>query len=162
MSLLSTTAYTAWSDMLEDALKAETRPMTIDTQTSPKTLEELMSLTKHDNKTVRDQAARHIHDIVEKLSFVATRELNSVLEYKKVTDTLRGYDRPDRSRIVSEDIDASVVDALLQAVTDSNQIAHRFYALKARLLRQQTLSYHERNVPVRLTDEPSPTYTFEQ
>lgn len=162
ITLLSKSAYGNRSDMIEDALKQETRIMEVDGEESDKSFEELMTLTKHANKAIRDQAAEYIHEIVAKYSYMATREINSILEYKLATDTLRGYDRPDGSRIVSEDIAPDVVDALLQTVHHTNDIACDFYALKARLLGCDKLAYHERNLTISLTDTPVPTYTYEQ
>ncbi|USN56217.1 MAG: hypothetical protein H6766_03975 [Candidatus Peribacteria bacterium] len=162
VALLAKSSYGNWSDLVEDALKQETRTMTVDGKESERSFEELMTLTKHANKATRDQAATHIHEIVAKIEYMATRELNSILEYKLATDTLRSYDRPDASRIVSEDVDPAAVDALLQAVSDSNDIARDFYALKARLLGFEKLAYHERNLVVSLTDTPEPTYSYEQ
>lgn len=162
LTMLSNVSYGNWADMIEDALKQVTKPVMIDGLEHDKTFEELMTLTRHDDKDIRDQAAHHIHAVVSDLSYMATRELNSVLEYKKIQDWLRGYARPDESRIVSEDIDASVIDSLIDAVSGANAISHRFYVLKARLLGQQHLAYHERNVPVRLSDQPIKEYPFDE
>lgn len=162
VSLLTKSAYTNWSDMIEDVLKSETRTMIVDEKESVYSFEELMTLTIHSDKAIRDQAASHIHEIIAKHEYMATREINSILEYRRSIDTIRWYTRPDASRIVSEDIDTSVVDALLQAVNQSNDIAHDFYALKTRLLGHERLAYHERNMMVSLTDTPQPTYSYEQ
>ncbi len=162
LTLLSKSAYGNRADMIEDALKTQTKTIEVDGTVSEKSFEELMSLTKHSDKKTRDTAAQHIHNITRDLSYMATRELNSILEYKLATDTLRGYDRPDGSRILSEDISPEVVDALLQAVSETNDIARDFYALKARLLGLDQLAYHERNLAVSLTDKPEPTYDYEQ
>ena len=61
-------------------------------------------------------------------------------------DELRGFVRPDEARHVGDDIDTSVVDALVESVTKRSDILHRFYALKARLLGLPKLAYHERNI----------------
>lgn len=96
------------------------------------------------------------------MCYGATREINAILEYKKVSDTLRGYDRPDASRILSEDIDASVVDGLIQAVQETQSMVHQYYQLKAQLMKKDTLAYHERNVPFVCTTDNKQEYTREQ
>jgi oligoendopeptidase F len=122
-------------------------------------LAELLSLSSSKNQQVRDQAAQHIHDITAKHASTATAEMNALLTFKKISDDLRHFNRPDQSRHLSDDIDTQVVDAMLQAVNDRNQLAHRYYQLKAKLLNKSKLAYHERNVEI---GELPNNYPFDQ
>ncbi|MEI6222208.1 MAG: M3 family metallopeptidase, partial [bacterium] len=108
---------------------------------------QLMSLMSSSDKPVRDEAATAFNEILAKHIDVATEEINSILENKKINDELRGMERPDQGRHLSDDIDSFVVDALLEAVKDRFTIAQEFYQLKAQLFGVQQLKYHERNVP---------------
>jgi oligoendopeptidase F len=162
LTLTSASAYGQRVAMTDDALNQTAVTMTVDGAERSCTLEELMTLLRHTDSSTRDTAAQHIHQIMSDHEYIATRELNAILEYKKSTDYLRGFDRPDGSRIVSEDVDPAVVDALLDAVTDAYDISRDYYVLKASVLGQDTLAYHERNIPIHLSDEPLPSYTYDQ
>jgi len=53
-----------------------------------------------------------------------------------------------------------MVDTLLDVVQKNNDICHEYYHIKAKLLGQKSLQYHERGVPIIQTEEPS--YSFKQ
>jgi oligoendopeptidase F len=59
---------------------------------------------------------------------------------------LRKTERPDTMRHNSDDIETSVVDTLIETVSSHNEIAHRYYAMKAKLFNVDKLEYNERNL----------------
>lgn len=147
LNLSAATSYEAWVRMTSTFLaKDQVETLQEDGSQSVKSLPELLSLTNSPNKKVRDQAAGHVHSLTAQYAPVAAEEMNALLSYKKMTDELRGFDRPDASRHLADDIDSKVVDAMLQAVEQQFSLAQRFYALKATLLGQKKLAYHERNI----------------
>ncbi len=147
LSLLGLPAYGSWVRMTE-AFLAEEERVVLDSNKKKKRVPfgELMSLTTDNNKEVRDVAAAEVHAITAQYAPIAEQEFNAILQTKKVEDELRGFDRPDSSRHLSDDIDTAVVDAMLSAVEGQYQIARDFYQLKAKLLGLKQLAYHERNV----------------
>lgn len=138
-----------WQQMTRRLLSKEEREVTLE-DGSRKMVgsEELRSLLTSPNKQVRDEAADAWNDILAGLVDVGESEINSLLEDKKINDELRGYSRPDESRHHSDVIDSEVVDALIEAVTETNELNHRYYKLKAQLLGQDKLGYHERSVSI--------------
>jgi hypothetical protein len=60
----------------------------------------------HPDQATRQQAAVKMNTIFEQYAPIATKELNSVLEYKKMTDTLRGLPRPDMERIMNDQLES--------------------------------------------------------
>jgi len=116
--------------------------------------EQLMTSLSDTDKTTRDQAAKAIHAICKQHAPAAERELNAILEYRFTMDQLRGYTRPDQSRHISDDVPSEVVDTLVQVVSQSYNISHEYYQLKAQLLKQDHLAYHERNVSILFAPEP--------
>jgi oligoendopeptidase F len=147
LNLTSATSHSNWVKMTEAFLSKEEREVLNDEGKM-----ELMPFTKiigridHKDKEKRDSAANALNDIFEKHIEVGEHELNSVLANKKVIDELRGFDRPDATRHLSDDMDTEVVDALVEAVTGRFDIAERFYKLKAKLFGLEKLAYHERNL----------------
>lgn len=123
------------------------------------TLEMMMGLTESKQKTVRDQAGKALDGLFADHASLAEAEMNSVLANKKIDDQLRGYARPDQARHLSDDIDTDVVDAMLDAVSERNELAQRLYRLKAKLLQVPKLRYHERSLGYGKIDQ---NYTFHE
>ncbi len=146
--LKSDPAYGNWTRMTSGFLSKEEREVVNEQGTSElKNFSEIMSLMDSQNKMVRDSAASAFNEIMAQYVEVAENELNSILQNKKIDDSLRKIDRPDLARHIADDIDSRVVDTLLTTVEKMNSVSHRYYALKARLMGVPKLAYHERNVP---------------
>jgi oligoendopeptidase F len=147
LTLKSKTSYGNWVRMLESFLsKEESEILDEDGKPASKSFEEVMSLMNSKNKEVRDSAASAFNQILKKHLEVAENEFNSVLEHKKTSDQLRGHSRPDEASHIDDDVETSVVDALIKSVSESNNVSKSFYKLKARLLGLPKLAYHERNL----------------
>lgn len=147
MNLKSSTSYTNWIRMVSGLYTKEEREVLTEEKTrANKSFSDILSLISSKNKRVRDDAAKAFNDILQTHIEVAENEINSVLQYKKINDELRGFDRPDQARHLSDDIDTGVVDILVKAVSDNFKIAKDFYKLKAKLFEVDKLEYHERNV----------------
>lgn len=147
LTLTSGAAFGKWVNMTRSFLaKADREVLTESGKREVQTFEQLSSLISSRQKNVRDGAAMEINDILTEFVEVAENEMNAILDHKKITDQLRGYPRPDSARHLEDDIDTSVVDALIESVTSENEIARRYYQLKAQLLGVPKLAYHERNI----------------
>jgi oligoendopeptidase F len=160
LNSVSPLTYSNWTRMVSGFLAKEEREVLDEKgKKATKTFSEITSLTSSTNKKVRDTAAQAFNDITAKHVESAENEINAILQYKKLSDELRHYDRPDISRHMSDDIDTEVVGALIVAVTKRFDIAKKYYALKAKLLGIKKLAYHERNVPYGKLDKK---YTYEE
>lgn len=148
ISLLSHAAFSAWEEMVSGFLSKSEREVVVAGKKQRKNFSELLSLLSDNNKKIRDSAASAFNDILDSQKEVAEAEINAILHFKKVDDELRGFTRPDSSRFLADDVDAKMVDTLLETVATRYDIAQRFYKLKAKLMGVKKLSYHERNVEV--------------
>lgn len=148
LSLMGQPAGAAWTRMTEEFLSSEEREITRAGKKELLPFSTIISLITDTDKTVRDQAGAFVHEINAKYASIAEHELNAILLEKKIDDELRGLNRPDEGRHIGDDIDSSVVDAMLTAVEKQFTIAQDFYALKAQLLGQEKLAYHERGVEI--------------
>jgi len=154
LNLVGKPSYGNWVDMTSRFVNREEKEtLGEDGVRTQKNFNELLSLTASTQKSVRDEAAAHTHDIMRKHADVAEAEINSILETKKVSDELRGIKRPDESRHISDDIDTGVVDALVKAVEGAFPVSKEYYAFKACLMNVPRLAYHERNVPYGLIEK---------
>ena len=119
-----------------------------------KTLEEYLSDLQLSERKGRKTAGLAINEIMLRNVKIAEHELNAILGDKKVNDDLRGCNRPDQMRHLSDDIDSQVVDAMLEAVSSKFSLAHKFYATKAKLLGLSKLDYWDRGAPIGKTNVP--------
>ena len=160
MDLKDSSSYSYWEKMIFGFLSKEEREVTNEEGSIIKvTMEDLLGLLASKNKQIRDEAARAFNSILIKYKDVAEHELNAILENKKVDDKLRGFSRPDEERHLGDDIKTETVDSLIKAVTKRFSIAHRYYKLKAKLLGQDKLEYHERVVEYGKIDK---NYSYEE
>lgn len=149
MNLKVPVSHTNWVRMLSGFLAKEEREVIGENgKKVKKTYQGLMDLFRSEQKKVRDGAAAALNDILEKLLDVGEAEINSVLQNKKINDEIRGFSRPDEARHIEDDIDTEVVDAMIAVVSGNNEIPKRYYKLKAKLLKQKKLAYHERLAPI--------------
>jgi len=151
--LKSEPSHEHWVRMTESFLADEEREIKIGGKKQKFNYPQLISLLAFENKKVRDEAAKAFNDIIKKHANTAEAEINAILNDKKSDDLLRGYERPDADRHLSDDINSEVVDTMLEAVSSRFDLSARFYKLKAKLLGQPKLAYHERNVPIGRIDK---------
>lgn len=152
ISFKSGVAHDNWESMLSEFLSREKREVIIQKIVhgknklvkEEKTLSDIATLVASPIKKVRDSARLALIDILKKYAPVAEKEINSILENKKIDDQLRGYERPDSSRHIGEDISTQIVDTLRKVVQDNYKISHQFHVLKSQLLGQSTFTYEER------------------
>ncbi len=148
LNLKSNPAHSQWVQMMSTLLTKESRPVfDRDGKTKNLPFEAILALASDKKKKIRHRAAAALNEILAKLADVAEAEINAILLDKKINDELRGFARPDTSRHLSDNVDSAVVDILVEEVEKAFNISQRFYKLKAKLLGQKVLLYHERNVP---------------
>lgn len=147
INLMSKPAYDDWVSLVSEFLDRE-ECVTLDEHNTPQTknFNQLFALMNNKSKAIRDAAVQKFNAILVKHSDLAEKELNAVLYTKKVGATLRKYKRADLGQHLADDIDSKVVDTLLAQVKKNFKVAHRYYALKAKLLGVPQLAYHERNI----------------
>ena len=160
LKLKSDPSYAKWTQMVSSFIsKEEKNTLTESGGYEKKNLDELLSLSSSKKKKVRDNAAKNLNEIFEKVKEIAEAEMNAIMANKKIDDELRGFSRPDASRHLDDDIQSEIVDVLLATVSKRNTISHKFYALKAKLLHVKKLAYHERNVELITEEKP---YAFQR
>lgn len=149
MTVKSQTSHGKWVRMTSSLISKETRSLEVDGKTEELPFEQLLKISgMHRDEATRDKATAYLNEIFDKLADVAENEINAILQDKKVNDELRGYTRPDQARHLSDDIDSDVVDAMLAAVSSRNDLAQKYYVVKAQLLGKTKLKYNERNLEV--------------
>ena len=109
----------------------------------------------------RLKAGLALNDGYKSRGDVFAKIVTTVARAKQVSDDLSGFKSPVEERNRSNGVENGVVDALVSSVDDSApDVAHRFYALKAKWLGRDKIGYWDRNAPVAGV-EPR-RYTFDE
>ena len=84
---------------------------------------------------------------------------NTLAKDKDIEDRWRNYERPVSERNLSNQVEDEVVDALISSVKDNYQnLAHRYFKLKAKWFGKDKLDYWDRNAP--LPDDDSAKFQW--
>lgn len=151
LTLKSSPAHQLWTKMSSGLMSKSER--------HGRNFSQILSTLDHPNKKIRDAAAEDFNDILKQHLEVVENEINAILTNKQIDNSLRGYTRPEQGRFLADDIDAEVVDQLVQAVSSRFDIPQRYYRLKAKLLGFPKLAYHERNMEYSRVEKK---YPFDQ
>jgi len=80
---------------------------------------------------------------------VFTLVMNTLAKDKEISDRWRKFFDIADSRHLANRVEREVVDALVEAVTESYpRLSHRYYKLKARWFGKETLNHWDRNAPL--------------
>ncbi len=148
-NLTSKTSYSNWVNMVSELLDKQ-KLTVIDEKSKKKDISynEIGKYLDSKSSKVRRYASKQFNSVNERYLEIAEFELNSILENKKVSDEYRGVFRPDLTKYIADDIETDIVDTLCSVVTKHFDISQRYYAYKAKQLKQKKIKYYERNVPV--------------
>ncbi|NMB69598.1 M3 family oligoendopeptidase [candidate division WWE3 bacterium] len=161
LNITSNSSYGNWVQMTSDLISREEREIPDETgKVSNQPVTQIIKLTNSPNKKVRDQAAKAYNDILKKYVDVAEAEMNSIIQHKRSIDKVRGFTRPDESRIISDDMELATVDTLLDSVVSRYDISKDFYKFKAKLFGFSKLAYHERNLDYGRINKEKYTYEY--
>lgn len=96
----------------------------------------------------RRELYKKVRATYESVSDVAESEINAIYTDKKIDDELRGFKTPYEATIRGYQNDVDSILALVDAVTKRSDIAHRFYEVKRKLLKEKQLTYADRAAQV--------------
>lgn len=102
------------------------------------------SLPKKDRRDLWDLLMKKMRE----LSDFAEAEMNALMYKKKIEDELRGFTKPYSSTIAHYQNEEKTVEGLIGVVTKNFSVAHRFYKIKAKLLKEKSLQYADRSAQV--------------
>jgi len=113
------------------------------------TLSEALNRLGDKDEARRRAAGQGLTKAFDGVTRTVAMVLNTVAAQKALEDKKRGFARPADSRHMANEVHGESVDAMAQAVAEAYpRIAHRYYALKAKLLGKDKLSHWDRNAPL--------------
>lgn len=153
LSLTSLPAKSLWVSGFEKLLNKQT--ITYKKVTYPIS-EAIAKATYLPQQADRLAMSKKILSTLASISDFAESEINAIYNYKKINDELRGFKKPYSSMVVSNQNSEKEVEALVHAVSESNDIAHSYYKLKKRILKLDQFHYVDRNISIGNTRKKIP------
>lgn len=139
-----------WSRLFDETLSRLRATVGTDVMTLPEALNRLSD----PDPARRRQAAEGLALALNDQGPVLGLCLNTIAFEKQVEDRWRGHASPAHARHLANEVDPESVEALEAAVVEAYpRLAHRYYALKARVLGRERLDHWDRNAPL---DEEQP------
>jgi len=140
----------AWVRLYDETLAA----LRFDVGGEQLPLEAALTQMSDTDRTKRETAAHALAKVFGENIALFSRVTNTLAKDKEIDDRWRTLPTPDASRHLANHVEAEVVDALREAVTDAYpRLSHRYYALKAKWLGLEKLEYWDRNAPLPEKDD---------
>lgn len=154
----SVTGRAAWVRLFEETF-ADMR-FDVEGEDVPLTQSQVLNLLSDRDGAKRKAAAKafgaQLADNVRLLALIT----NTLAKDKEIEDRWRHFERPVSERNLANQVEDEVVDALVASVQASyRDLAHRYYALKAKWFGRDALDYWDRNAP--LPDDDSKLYGWD-
>ena len=113
------------------------------------TLSEGLNRLTDKDEAKRAAAGKALTEAFNGITRTMAMVLNTVAAEKALEDRKRGFKRPADSRHLANEVHGESVDAMAEAVAEAYpRIAHRYYALKAKLMGKDKLNHWDRNAPI--------------
>ncbi len=114
---------------------------------------EISKLATSKDEETRLKAGKEMNRVSKENAFMLAFCYNMIMKDKAIEDEKRGFAQPMSSRNLAEDVDDGIVDCLAETVRKNYEnIAWRFYKIKAKLLGKEKIHYWDRNAPLDIED----------
>ena len=109
----------------------------------------IFNLLSSNNSNIRKKAAESISKTFAKNIKTFCYITNVLAKDKSIDDKYRGFATVISSRNIANNIEDSVVAAMIKQVKENyHNISHRYYKIKAKILGLEKLNYWDRNAPL--------------
>jgi oligoendopeptidase F len=153
----SVTGRSAWIRLFEQSI-ARMR-FAVDGQELP--LADVLNMMSHNDGERRRAAAKSLGNEFGEQIELFTLITNTLAKDKEIEDRWRHYPTPVSYRNLANRVEDEVVEALVTAIRSAyEELAHRYYPIKAGWFGKDALDYWDRNAPLPGGDER--TFTWEQ
>jgi len=141
----STSGRNAWIRLFDETvnnLKFSYDKKTLNSQ-------EIFNLLSNADEKIRKKAAKSIGKTFAENSKIFAYITNVLAKEKSTEDQWRKFDKPISSRNLSNFVEDEVVDILVKKVKENyKNISHRYYKIKAKILKKKILNHWDRNAPL--------------
>jgi oligoendopeptidase F len=121
----------------------------------------ITNLQSHINPEIRKESAEIIAKTLKENGDIFVTITNVLAKDLELQDKWRNFKNLGDSRHLANDVEAVVINNLKETVKNNyKKLSHRFYALKAKMLGVEKISYWDRNAPLPSTTEKE--YAWEE
>ena len=120
----------------------------LDGETRELTQSELMALLYDPDREIRRKASESLGRTLERNAHPVHFTFNTLLLEKQVMDRLRGFERPEQSRNLDNEIPDAAVDTMVGVAVAHYDLVARYYRLKRDLLGLDRLWHYDRYAPL--------------
>ncbi len=142
--LLGQPGYGMWVDTQEKLLNQQVIKHKEKDIPIAKAMAGLSDMPKFDRREVH----KKINDVLKSISHVSEGEINAIYNFKKIMDKRRGYKKPYSATILGYENDEKAIENFISLVSKKFHIAHRFYKLHARLLKEKKIKLADRGAKI--------------
>ncbi len=153
------TGKSAWVNLYTQLTSGLLFKMVIDDEEKMLTRGELLVYASDPDRSLRAQARASIFAGYEPHHEVLPFVFNTLFEDHRAEMAERGYEDAMSYTVLSDDLAAPVVNALLDTCTENMDLVHRYQALRKRLLALDDYGSHDLRAPM-FGEEPS--FTWEE
>ncbi len=114
---------------------------------------ELLAYNYNPNRELRKAASESLATTLEENAPTLTFIMNTLLAEKDVLDRLRGYESPESSRHLDNELPAEAVDTRVDVCVKNFDIVEDYYKLKGQLLGLDNLTHFDRYAPLKKSEE---------
>ena len=151
------TSHSAWIRLFDDMIASLKFPYKKEELTSA----QIFNLLSDNNEYNRKLAAKSVGKVLGNNIKIFATITNTLAKDKSINDSWRKLPTPISARNLSNVVEDSVVDSLVNSVVEScPKLSHRYYALKAKWFEKKYLMYWDRNAP--LPFQSSKTFTWKE
>lgn len=141
----SVTSRQSWHRLFEETIADLRFPFGKEKLTSA----EIMNHLSSKNALTRKKAAKSIGKVFGENIKIFAYITNVLAKDKEISDKWRNFAEPISSRNLSNLIEDDVAEALIKSVQDNYEnLAHRYYKIKAKWFGKKQLAYWDRNAPL--------------
>jgi oligoendopeptidase F len=118
------------------------------------TQEELLTLLRDADRNKRQAAAESFTKGLKEMERTLVFLYNTLLQDKAVEDRLRGMEYPEQSRHLSNELDKSTVDLVVELCVENYPLVARYYKVKRQILGLPEMTHIDRYAPLFDTEAP--------
>jgi oligoendopeptidase F len=153
----SVTGASAWNRLFDETIAS----LRFEVDGLALTLEPTLARLSDPDETKREGAAKALAKTFAANLRVFTLITNTLAKDKEISDQWRKFSDIADSRHLANRVEREVVEALVQAVTESfPRLSHRYYKLKASWFGKEKLAFWDRNAP--LPNAPERVFSWRQ
>lgn len=152
---VANTGSRAWTRFYDETLANHEFKLYRPGATEPEimTEQEVLDLLRDGDRAVRQAAADSLTAGLTEIERLLVFNFNNMLQDKAVEDRLRGFDYPEQSRHLANELDREIVDLVIRLCREQYGLVARYYHVKREILGYDELTHIDRYAPLFESEE---------